>query len=113
MIKKLVLLTLLTVAITVISFFVLLDRHIKQIITLPEQVLFTVNSGMSIGSFSKAMVNKKWISNRFWLRSYARLYPEKAKLKVGTYQFVPGMTLEDILPLLQKEVSSCLSLIAL
>ena len=47
--------------------------------------LLTVKSGSSISSFSKQLESKGWISDRFWLRNYGRLFPQQANIKAGTY----------------------------
>lgn len=59
--------------------------------------LITVESGSSIGSFSRKLMDKGWISTRFWLRAYARIYPKKTQIKAGTYQIFKEMTIRDLL----------------
>lgn len=50
-----------------------------------EQQVIEVKSGSSIHSFSKQLVKLGIIDTRFWLRNYARLFPQKAQIKVGNY----------------------------
>lgn len=80
----------------IIVFFILLESHLNKTLPLTETQLLTVERGTSVASISKKLVNKGWIENRFWLRSYARLNPEKVKLKAGTYQIVSDSTLRTL-----------------
>ncbi len=81
----------------VVSFFYLLDQKMNQPIELNETTLITVTPGTSFSSFSKDLVNKTWINNRFWLRSYARLYPEKSQIKSGTFNIAANISLKKLL----------------
>jgi len=52
-----------------------------------KQVHFlTITPGSSISAFSKQLEDKGWIKNRFWLRNYGRLFPQRANIKAGTYK---------------------------
>ncbi len=64
---------------------------------LQNAQLLTVKKGTSVASFAKILVNKGWLANRFWLKSYARLNPDKVKIKAGTYQLTPDITLRALL----------------
>ena len=83
--------------ITIIAFFGLLEKQLNREIALAQHELLTVKKGSSVASFAKTLVHKGWIANRFWLRSYARLNPDKVKIKAGTYQVAPNMTLAALL----------------
>lgn len=83
--------------IIIIVFFSLLEKQLNKKIPIQHKQLLTVEKGSSVASFAKILVNKAWLENRFWLRSYARLNPDKVKIKAGTYQIVPGVTLGDLL----------------
>jgi UPF0755 protein len=72
----------------------------NQPINLKQSTLITVKPGTSLLLFSNVLVNKNWISNRFWLRSYAKLYPEKSQIKTGTFKLNANITLKDLLKLL-------------
>jgi len=80
-----------------IIFFSLLEKQLNKKLPLEHAQLLTVKKGNSVGSFSKILVNKGWLENRFWLRVYARLHPDKVKIKAGTYQILPDMTLSALL----------------
>ena len=81
-------------------FFFLLDQQMHKAINLSQQTLITVNAGESLSSFSKKLVNKGWITQRFWLRSYARLNPKKSQIKTGTYQVAAKISLKALLNLI-------------
>ena len=100
MIKKLVILGFFSCLFSVGGFSYLLDQQMEQPINLKQSTLITVKPGTSLSSFSSVLVNKNWISNRFWLRSYAKLYPEKAQIKTGTFKIKANISLKDLLKLL-------------
>ncbi|WP_114325489.1 endolytic transglycosylase MltG [Candidatus Colwellia aromaticivorans] len=83
--------------IIVTIFFGLLEKQLNKKLPLQHAQLLTIKKGSSVASFAKLLVNKGWLANRFWLRSYARLNPDKVKIKAGTYQIVPDITLSALL----------------
>lgn len=80
-----------------IIFFALLEKQLNKKLSLQHAQLLTVENGSSVSSFAKILVNKGWLANRFWLRVYARLHPDKVNIKAGTYQIGPDMTLSALL----------------
>jgi len=100
LIKKLIILGFILCLFFVCGFFYLLDQQMNQPINLKQSTLITVKPGTSLLLFSNVLVNKNWISNRFWLRSYAKLYPEKSQIKTGTFKLNANITLKDLLKLL-------------
>jgi len=83
----------------IVAFSLLLEKQMNQPLPIEQHQLLTVKQGTSVASFSKELVNKEWIDNRFWLRAYARLQPDKAIIKVGTYQILPNSSLQSLLEL--------------
>ena len=83
----------------IIAFFLLLEKQMNQPLPIEKNQLLSITPGSSVASFSKALVNKGWIENRFWLRAYARLQPEKATIKVGTYRVLANTSLQSLLAL--------------
>lgn len=83
----------------VLAFFLLLEKNMNQPLPVAQHELLTIEQGTSVASFSKLLVKKGWIENRFWFRAYARLNPEKTIIKVGTYQVIPHSSLQGILNL--------------
>ena len=102
LLKKILISLVLSCLIIIITFFVLLDKELNKKLPLQYEQLLTVEKGSSVASFAKTLVNNGWLANRFWLRSYARLNPDKVKIKAGTYQILPEITLSGLL----KQVSS-------
>jgi UPF0755 protein len=86
----------------IIIFFALLEKQLNKKLPLQHAQMLTVKKGSSVSSFAKILVNKGWINNRFWLRSYARLNPDNVNIKAGTYQIMPNITLTTLL----KQVST-------
>jgi len=100
LIKKLIILGFFLCLFFVCGFFYLLDQQMNQPINLKQSTLITVKPGTSLLLFSNDLVNKNWIGNRFWLRSYAKLYPEKSQIKTGTFKLNANITLKELLKLL-------------
>jgi len=84
----------------IIVFFLLLEKQMNQSLPIAKNQLLTIKPGTSVGSFSRELINKGWIDNRFWLRAYARLQPDKAIIKVGTYQVLANSNLQSLLALI-------------
>ncbi|MCW8864485.1 MAG: endolytic transglycosylase MltG [Colwellia sp.] len=99
-IKRMLLACFVSSILIVISFFILLEQQIQQPLPLKQVQLLTVDKGSSVSSFAKKLVKKGWIENRFWLRAYSRLYPNKVQIKAGTYQVPLNTNLQSLLALL-------------
>lgn len=95
--KKVLISLLLGCLIIAITFFALLEKQLNKKLPLQQAELLTIKKGSSVSSFAKLLVNQGWLANRFWLRSYARLNPDKVKIKAGTYQLMPDITLSTLL----------------
>lgn len=64
--------------------------ELKKPLLIEQAELLTVDKGSSISRFSAELVKKGWLTERFWLRNYGRIFPEKVKIKAGTYLVQPG-----------------------
>jgi UPF0755 protein len=111
--KKFLLLCISSILALSLIFFLLLEKKVNQPLLIAEQQLLTVKQGTSVASFSRALVEKKWLDNRFWLRAYARIHPDKTIIKAGTYQINPSITLQNLLTLVTsgKEYQFSLTII--
>jgi len=98
--KKILFACLISSVLIIVGFFLLLDKEMNQPLAITKTQLITIKQGTSVASFSKTLVNKGWLDNRFWLRVYARLQPHKVIIKVGTYQVLPHSSLLNILSLI-------------
>lgn len=99
-IQKIVIVLLTLLIIAVAALFVIKKVTVSKMdnITLNNQTeLITVEPGMSFHRFSKYLVNRKILADRFWLRTYVRFVPEMSKIKTGTYQVLPNTTLRELL----------------
>ena len=88
MIKKIFwLLVLLVVIVMGLGYFKFSEALHTKLIFQPNisSQLLTIKPGSSISSFSQQLVNDGLIENRFWLRNYGRMFPQKAMIKAGTY----------------------------
>lgn len=101
-IKRALLTCLVIFTLFTIAFFLLLEKKMQQPLPLKQTQLLTVDKGSSVSSFAKKLVKKGWLENRFWLRAYARLYPEQVQIKAGTYQIPLNSNLQSLLTLLSS-----------
>lgn len=101
-IKRTLILIVITLSLFGISFFVLLEKQMQQPLSFEQDQLLTIHQGSSVASFAKQLVSKGWIKNRFWLRAYARINPDLVNIKAGTYQFTTGLSLQEMLRLLNS-----------
>jgi len=62
-----------------------------------QEHFLIVKPGSSISALSKQLEHKGWISNRFWLRNYGRLFPRQANIKAGTYNIAPNTSVLSLL----------------
>lgn len=97
--KKIISICIISIFVLLLAFFLLLEKNMNQPMPIKQQQLITIKQGTSVGAFSKMLVNNQWLNNRFWLRAYARLYPEKIIIKAGTYQIEPQLSLQHLLAL--------------
>ena len=95
--KKIVIYFTLLILLFVGGFIYLLDQQMNKPIHLNVPTMVTVKPGLSLSSFSTDLVNKGWIDNRFWLRTYARLYPENSNIKRGTFKVKANIALKELL----------------
>ena len=100
MIKKIILFLSAILLLLVISIYLAVEYQVDQPISLDSPALIKIEQGTTVSSFSRRLVNKGWLTTRFWLRNYIRLNPSLAKLKVGTYQIDAGMSIRDLIALL-------------
>ncbi|REL29731.1 endolytic transglycosylase MltG [Thalassotalea euphylliae] len=100
MIKKLVF-TLLALGALISVIAAIGWQQMQQAMSTPlnikEAQLISIKPGDTMHRFSKALVDKKLIENRFWLRNFARLNPKRVALKTGTYQVTPQDNLYSLI----------------
>ncbi|WP_211185280.1 endolytic transglycosylase MltG [Thalassotalea algicola] len=94
--KKLAIL-MLFIALSILFGWQQMNSALQQPLNLKNERLLTITAGTTMHKFSKELVNDGYIDSRFWLRNYARLFPGKVALKVGTYQLLPGDSLLQVI----------------
>lgn len=97
MFKKFIIVTLIVLIGAAAMLIHQLDKALNTPLTIVQDSFLTVKSGSSISSFAKQLENAEWIEDRFWLRNYGRLFPQKANIKAGTYLISKGTTLKTLL----------------
>lgn len=83
----------------VIVVMLMSQMKVQQPLTIEQTEFITIKPGTSFNAFTKQLVNKGWIDNSFWLRSYARFNAEHSKIKSGTYQIKPKTPTVELLNL--------------
>jgi UPF0755 protein len=78
-------------------FLTLLNSQMNKTIPLTSDQLLTVEPGSSFQQVSQQLVNKGWLENTFWLKSYVRLFPHAANIKAGTYKIPAQITIKSLL----------------
>ncbi|KGJ87697.1 endolytic transglycosylase MltG [Colwellia psychrerythraea] len=97
MLKKLILLILLALLSVAATLAYQFDKALTTPLAIVQDNFLKVSSGSSISSFAKQLEQKQWITTRFWLRNYGRLFPQKANIKAGTYLVAKGTNLGQLL----------------
>lgn len=97
MFKKLFILIFITLLIISTVLFYQLDKELNTELPIEVDSFLKVKAGSSINSFASELKAKNWISTRLWLKGYARIFPEKTKIKKGTYLIKKNSSLEQLL----------------
>lgn len=97
MFKKIITVILLALLSAVAILAYQFDKALTTPLAIAQDSFLKVSSGSSISSFAKQLEQERWITNRFWLRNYGRLLPQKANIKAGTYLITKGSTLAQLL----------------
>lgn len=66
-------------------------------VAMDEPVLFDVPGGSAFSDVARRMEANGLVESSLWLRIYARLFPEQARIKAGEYEFTDGMSAESML----------------
>nr|WP_289846779.1 endolytic transglycosylase MltG [Colwellia sp. E2M01] len=73
------------------------NNALNQPLTINESGFISVKPGSSIGTLANQLIDKKWLDTPLWLKVYGRLFPEKTKIKAGTYLIPKSTNLKDLL----------------
>jgi UPF0755 protein len=95
--KKFIIITLLALIGITLTFAYQLDKALNTPLAIEQESLLTVKPGSSISLFAKQLEKKQWIKNRFWVRNYGRLFPQKVNIKAGTYLISKDTNLSALL----------------
>lgn len=96
--------TFLIIVLLLAAAIVLCLRQIKQFasspLTITQETIFTLPAGTGRDGLKTALDEQHIINHVRWLPALWQLEPELAKFKAGTYRFMPGMTVRQMLALL-------------
>ncbi|PML80101.1 endolytic transglycosylase MltG [Enterovibrio norvegicus] len=73
-----------------------IESYVSAPIDTQEKVLVTVPDGANYHSVTRTLINDGVISPSEWSRFAAKTHPELTRLKAGTYEIDPSMTLADV-----------------
>lgn len=100
MIKKLIISIIALLVVASAGYFYVLsqvNQYLAQPLLLEKAEIVTVPQGTSLNGALKLLADKQWIQESIAARLLHRLHPELAKVKAGTYQLTPDMTLQQAL----------------
>ncbi|MFD2180435.1 endolytic transglycosylase MltG [Veronia pacifica] len=105
MLKKIAILLLLSVVATVsVAAWSVkqIDLFVSTPLNLEQPELITVTEGAHFNKMLKYLNESGLVESSPWARWAVKRYPELARVKVGTYQIKPGMTLADTFAVFRK-----------
>ncbi|MDD1795700.1 endolytic transglycosylase MltG [Enterovibrio makurazakiensis] len=73
-----------------------IEGYVNGPIKIDASQLVTVPDGANYHSFTRNLVSQDIVDGSQWARWAAKTHPELTRLKAGTYQIKPGMTLSDV-----------------
>jgi len=100
MLKKVVLLLFVILSLTLVGLYYFIHDQVNQKIPIKTPEFITISKGMTINSFARLLVDKKWLDTRFSLKAYIKLTPELSVLKTGHYLIPTDITYVELLKLL-------------
>ncbi|WP_158174618.1 endolytic transglycosylase MltG [Grimontia hollisae] len=105
MIKKLALVILFLVLATAGGaywVYTQIENYVNSEIKPTETLLVTVPEGANYYSFTRKLVSDGIVDASPWSRWAAKTHPELTRLKAGTFQVQPGLTLAELFALVRK-----------
>ncbi|GGE59591.1 hypothetical protein GCM10011533_10200 [Streptosporangium jomthongense] len=72
-------------------------ESLSKPVPLAEPVLFDVPAGTAFNDVARKLAEHGLVEKSFWVRVYARLFPDVARIKAGEYEFTDGMSAEAML----------------
>jgi UPF0755 protein len=83
----------------VVGVMIMSEMKVQQPLAIKQAEFLTIKPGTSFNAFSKQLVDRGWLQERFWLRSYAKFNPQDSKIKSGTYQVQANISTIKLLDL--------------
>jgi len=100
MLKKILFSIALIGILSLVALYSYMNHQVHQKINITEPEFITISKGMTVNSFSRLLVEKKWIPTRLWLKAYIKFTPELSVLKKGSYLIPVDITYVELLKLL-------------
>lgn len=82
--------------------YVYTEQQIEKPLALTTSTLYTVNSGTTFNQMLNDLRKRHWLKRPLWIKLYSKLSPELTKIKAGTYQVSPSMSLLAFVQLLNE-----------
>ena len=105
MMKKIVVLLLLVGVVAAGGYFYVqqqVDSYVNQPLSISEPEIITIKSGSSFQSVLSQFESLGWARENRFKKLVRRFYPELTKIKAGTFQIQPDMTLSQALVFVAK-----------
>lgn len=81
----------------IISAVSLVNQSGSQPLNIESTQLVTVEPGTNLRLLLRSLEDQQIVSNRWAIKLWVKLNPELANIKTGTYELIPGETLEQLL----------------
>ena len=77
-----------------------IEASMKQSLAIEEATLYTLEEGHYAHFVINRFTEKGWLHSPLLLKAKLKLSPKLANIKSGTYELLPGMTVEDLFSML-------------
>ena len=92
------------IAVAIAGLMFYANSSVNKTLNINESTLYTVEAGVSYNHLLSDFKKRGFIDSRLAYRVHAKLNPKQVALKAGTFEFVPNMSMAELLLLIQSGV---------